>query len=170
VSKEVSKEETPQPERTIPLAKAAICHRCGGDKRGPFVPCKACGYTPAGVDRQVAWLFSEHHLDPTELTEAARRLRAGDPPEPPRSLVEHARVQMGAAPLGTDARRRLTTRQLLGVTLANVVLTPLVGLAVWWGLQEERPVASHQILRVTLPVAIGEALAWLLLIASWRLR
>ncbi|MCK6502498.1 hypothetical protein L6R53_03725 [Myxococcota bacterium] len=148
---------------------AAICHRCGGAKRGPFVPCKACGYTPVGAERHVAWLFSEHHLDPEELGEAARRLRAGDRPDPPRTLLESARIRMGAAPLTTDARRPLDTRQLLLLGACNVLLTPLAGLAVWWGLAPERPLAARQALRITLPVLVGAALLWTILLANWRL-
>lgn len=151
------------------LPPASICHRCGGAKRGPFVPCKACGYTPVGAERQVAWLFSEHHLSPDELAEAARRLRAGDRPEPPRSLLETARIRMGAAPLTLDARRPLATRQLLMLSLANVLLTPLAGLAVWWGLEPERPLAARQALRVTLPVMVGAGLLWMVMLAKWRI-
>lgn len=156
----------PPPETAPP---AAICHRCGGAKRGPFVPCKACGFTPVGPERHVAWLFSEHHLDPEELGEAARRLRAGDRPDPPRALLETARVRMGAAPLTSDARRPLDTRQILLLSAVNVLLTPLAGLAVWWGLQPERPLAARQALRITLPVLVGGGILWSILLANWRL-
>jgi len=152
-----------------PLDQAAICTRCGGPKRGPFVPCKACGYTPSGTERQVAWLFSEHHLQPPSLAEAARRLRLGERPEPPRALMEHARVQMGAAPLSIDARQPLSRGQLLAMTAANLLLTPLVGMALWWGLSEDRPVASHQALRATVPAIVVVGLTWVVLILRWRL-
>ena len=167
--------EAPLPPAEAPLLpgqapSAAVCHRCGGAKRGPFVPCKACGFTPVGAERQVAWLFSEHHLGPEELALAARRLRSGERPEPPRALLETARQRMGAAPLTTEASQPLTHRQVLALTAANVLLTPLAGLAVWWGLQQERPVASRQALRVTLPVVLVATVAWGALIALWRLR
>lgn len=147
-------------------AGPAICHRCGGPKRGPYVPCKACGFVPTGRERQVAWLFSEHHLSPEELDEAARRLRGGERPDPPRALLETARVGMGAAAAG-DEGGALRNHELLALTLGNLLLTPLVGFATWWGLSEERPVASAQALRVTVPVAGALALAWGVLLASW---
>lgn len=162
----------PRPAEAAPPASApgaAICHRCGGGKRGPYVPCKACGFVPAGPERQVAWLFSEHHLAPDELAEAARRLQAGERPDPSRSLLERARVQMGAGPLTDDARRPLRSTQLVALGLANVLLTPFVGLAVWWGLREERPVAAAQALRSTVPVALGLAVVWGGLLARWTL-
>jgi hypothetical protein len=133
------------------------------------VPCKACGYTPAGAERHVAWLFSEHHLVPDELAEAARRLRSGDRPDPPRALLETARIRMGAAPLTSDARRPLDTRQILLLSAVNVALTPLAGLAVWWGLAPERPLAARQALRITLPVLVGAGILWVVLLANWRL-
>lgn len=152
-----------------PRPGAAICHRCGGSKKGPFVPCKACGYAPAGPERHVAWLFSEHHLEPEELEEAARRIHSGERPDPPRSLLEQARVRMGAAPLTDDARRPLGTAQLIGLAVGNVLLTPLLGMALWWGMREERPIAAAQALRTTLPVILGLAVVWGGLIARWTL-
>jgi hypothetical protein len=150
----------PMPAGPNPGTVPAICHRCGGAKKGPLVPCKACGYTPAGDDRAVAWLFSGHHLDEPELTEAARRVRAGEQPEPSRALRELARASMGAVPLDDDARRPLSTAQLLALVVTDVVLTPLAGYAVWFGLRENRPVAARQALLVTVPVTLVFTVLW----------
>jgi len=152
---------------TSPHFHAAICQRCGGGKRGPFVPCKSCGFTPTGAERHVAWLFSEHHLDAEELAEAAQRIREGERPDPPRSLLEQARIEMGAAPLSDIARAPLHGEQIVLLTAANLLLTPLAGLALWWGLRADRPVAARQALRLTLPVGIGLAVVWAGLLLNW---
>ncbi len=143
----------------------SACHRCGGRKRGPLVPCKECGFVPNGDDRAVAWLFSLHHLTEAELDEAAARVRAGERPDPSRALRDGARRAMGAAAPADGAAAPLSRGRLLGLTLLNVLVTPLAGFAVWWGLRDERPVAARQALRVTAPVAalVGAALlaeAW----------
>ncbi|RME21988.1 MAG: hypothetical protein D6798_16870, partial [Deltaproteobacteria bacterium] len=135
--------------------------------RGPFVPCKSCGFTPTATERQVAWLFSEHHLSAAELAEAARRIREGERPDPPRSLLEQARVEMGAAPLSDRARTPLRSDQLVLLTAANLLLTPLVGLALWWGLRADRPVAARQAIRLTLTVIVGLAVMWTALLLNW---
>lgn len=150
-------------------APAAVCHRCGGEKRGPFVPCKHCGVTPAGVERQIAWLFSEHHLDAAELQEAARRLVAGERPDPSRALLEVARRRMGIGPSEGPAQRPLPTWHRLALLLANLAFSPLVGLVAAWGLAESRPVAARQCLRETAPLALIELLLWGGLILRWRL-
>lgn len=148
---------------------AAICHRCGGDKRGPLVPCKTCGFTPTSDERPVAWLFSAHHLDTDELLEAARRVRSGDRPEPSKALREEARVGMGAAPLTDAAKEPLRPSTLLLIGLGNLLLTPLAGYAVWFGLREERPRAARQALTLTLPISAALGLAWVVFVASQRI-
>lgn len=132
----------------------AVCHRCGGSKKGPLVPCKVCGFVPTGEERPVAWLFSRHHLSPHELVHAAARLREGERPEPSRALRDGAREAMGAAPLPDAARRPLDNRELMLLAVGNLVATPLLGLAVWWGLAERRPVASGQAMKVTIPFVL----------------
>ena len=63
----------------------AICVRCGGEKRGAFLPCGGCGFDPAahGTDKETqarSLLLSDQYLGPRELEEAARRLRSGEAP------------------------------------------------------------------------------------------
>lgn len=144
----------------------AVCHRCGADKRGPLVPCKSCGFTPLGEDRAVAWLFSSHHLDGAELREVARRVSFGDRPEPSRALRDLAREAMGAAPVGADLRQPLTRGQLGWLVAGNLLLSPLVGLAVWFGLGADRPVAARQALRWTLPMMVLFIGGWVGLLLS----
>lgn len=141
---------------------AAICHRCGGPKRGPFVPCKVCGFTPSGEERSVAWLFSREHLSEDELAEAAARVRSGERPDPSRALIAQAHAGMGAVPASTEQQRPLRLSQVLSLLAANLLLTPLAGLAVWFGLREERPVAARQAIWATVPVALLLSAGWLL--------
>ena len=145
----------------VAIVHTAVCHRCAEPKKGPFVPCKGCGFVPTADHRAVAWLFSREHLDEEELQEAAQRIRQGDLPDPPKALREHARVSMGAAPLDVEATRPLTTPQVVGLAAADVLLTPLVGFAVWFGLRAERPVAARQALWLTVPLSLAIGAAWL---------
>lgn len=143
----------------------AVCHRCGGRKLGPFVPCKACGHVPQGRGRSVAWLFSAHHLSAEELDEAARRIRGGDVPEPSRALLEHARTEMGALGPSPLIDRPLSRQTTLLLAACNILLTPLAGLAAWYGLRAHRPTAARQSLWVTLPA--GALLAVGLIVDYW---
>ena len=68
---------------------------------------------------------------------------------------------MGAKPLDQDALRPLSSTQMLALAVADVVLTPLLGFAIWFGLRDERPVAARQSLRITLPVSVGLGIVWL---------
>lgn len=138
----------------------AICHQCGGPKRGPFVPCKSCQFEPRGEERAVAWLFSRAWLSADELSLAAERIRSGQRPDVSQALQERARVEMGAVPMSSGASLPLGIWQLLGLSAANLFLTPLAGLAVWYGMRDERPLAARQAARVTVPVAIGMAALW----------
>ncbi len=126
--------------------------------------CKSCGFVPVGPDRLVAWLFSREHLSDEELQHAAVRVRRGDRPDPSRALQEHAREAMGAQPLPLtdEARRPLTPASLLALSAANLLLTPLAGIAVWVGLRDGRPRAARQALLFTLPVLCLLSVAWVL--------
>ena len=138
----------------------AACHRCGGEKGGPFVPCKSCGFTPLHDDRSVAWLFSIHHLTEAELQDASERIRRGDVPDPSQELRDQAREAMGAAPLPDTARVPLKRGELVGLGLTNLLLTPLAGYAVWFGLRKSRPRAAQQALMLTVPMSLLLTLVW----------
>jgi len=139
---------------------AAVCHRCGADKAGPFVPCKACGFTPTGDDRAIAWLFSTHHLTEADLETARTRVLNGVRPDPSKALKDAARLQMGAAPLDEEARRPFPPSTLALLALADLLLTPLAGYAVWLGLRTKRPRAARQALFVTLPISLVMLVLW----------
>ena len=141
----------------------AVCHRCGGVKAGPFLPCPDCLHTPRAADRAFAWLFSSAHLSATDLSLAAKRIQAGEQPDPSQRLIDYATANMasGRAGRGTPLNRR----EVLAVGVGSLLLTPLVGLSVWWGYRTVRPEAARQALRVTIPVATIMGVVWLGVIA-----
>ena len=140
----------------------AVCHRCGGEKAGPLVQCGLCNFAPSGSERATAWLFSSAHLSPDELRLAGSRVRNGELPDPSAALKALAFPHIQPR---TDAQP-LTRREQAAIAALNVVLTPLAGLAIWWGLHEERPRAARQALRVSVPVAVAMGALWTALIAS----
>ena len=141
----------------------AACHRCGGLKAGPLLPCPDCHHTPREADRSVAWLFSLAHLSEAELQEAALRIQGGETPDPPAHLLHHAteRIRLGRSGGGPP----LSQRHMLLLGLGAVVLTPLLGLAVWWGYRMTRPLAARQALRVTIPAAALLGCIWVGVVA-----
>jgi hypothetical protein len=106
----------------------AACHRCGGIKAGPFLPCAECHHTPREADRALAWLCSSAHLNEEELALAAERIRGGEQPDPSPRLLAHAAANMAASRGGSGAP--LSHRQLFAIGLGSLVLTPLVGLSI----------------------------------------
>ena len=145
----------------------AACHGCGASKQAPLIPCKTCGFTPIGNERATAWLFSLEHLEPEELEEAARRIQDGQRADPSTTLQYVAKEAMGALPFEPATNRSLTRGELWALGLANLLLTPLTGLAAWHGLRPERPLAATQALRVTAPVAVAMSLMWIILITDY---
>ena len=141
----------------------AVCHRCGGIKAGPFLPCPDCLHTPRDDDRALAWLFSSAHLSADELALAAHRIQAGEQPEPPPRLIEHAKANIASGRAGGGTP--LSQRQVLALGVGSLVLTPLVGLSVWWGFRTVRPVAARQALRITVPIGAVMGALWLSVIA-----
>lgn len=141
----------------------AACHRCGGIKAGPFLPCAECHHTPRENDRALAWLFSSAHLNEEELALAADRIRDGEQPDPSPRLLAHAAANVATGRTGSGAP--LSHRQLLFIGIGSLVFTPLVGLSVWWGYRTLRPVASRQALRVTIPIGAAMGALWLGVIA-----
>jgi hypothetical protein len=72
---------------------------------------------------------------------------------------------MGALP-HDPATQPLHIWALLGLSAANLLLTPLAGMAIWHGLRDDRPVAARQSLQITLPVAVGLTLFWMSLLLN----
>jgi hypothetical protein len=56
----------------------------------------------------------------------------------------------------------------LALGVANLLLTPLAGLAIWWGLRGERPGAARQALQITIPIGVATTLAWVALLVASR--
>ena len=133
-----------------------------------MVVCGGCGKAPRGDERPLAYLFSSNHLTEAELAGVAQRIRAGERPDPPEHLLQQARKQLTASlshlPGTYDepapVQRELTRDEKWLVTLGNVLLTPLVGLAVWWGWRSRHPQAADGVLWLTLPVAGLFGAAW----------
>ena len=140
----------------------AVCHRCGAAKAGPLLPCPGCSVTPKGRERAVAWLFSNAHLNPEELQLARERILSGEQPDPAPALMALAESRTESE--GDD--QPLRDKERLGLIVINAVLTPLAGLAVWWGLQGQRPTASRQALRITAPFVLALTVLWMGLIAT----
>ena len=137
----------------------ATCHRCGGAKSGPFLPCPECKHTPSREGRAIAWLFSSAHLNPEELKLAAERVRSGEVPDPNSILIARSRQEISRA--GSADRRPLSGTALIGIGVGSLLLTPLAGFAVWWGLRKERPKAAAQALRITAPIAAAIGALWI---------
>ena len=137
----------------------AACHRCGARKPEAGDPCADCGYLPEGDERALAWLFSRAHLDEAELAEASRRVREGERPEPGRALIAEARRALGGSP--GDPEDTLSRPAQLALGVGSVLLTPLLGLAIWFGLRPTRPAAARLALRVTASASLAFVAMWI---------
>ncbi len=146
----------------------AICFSCGQDKDRPMGSCRACGQKPVGEERLVSWLLSPNHLGQEELEEASARIAAGTFPRPNPELLALARDALNPVPhtrVGEhhDPDAPLATRMLLGLFVANLFATPLVGLTLWFFWRARRPVAARQALWLTVPVSALLMVLWVFL-------
>lgn len=142
------------------LEPTAICACCGAEKDLPLGRCPGCGHLPAGEEREVALVCSTRVLDVAALRTAQERIRRGEPVRPTAALRGRAREILSGVPI---ARTRLSAGQLLALATVNLVLTPLVGYAVWWWRRHDQGPAGKQALVVTIPCSIllfGGILAW----------
>jgi len=104
-------------------------------------------------------LFSSAHLSPDELQQSSHRIRAGEAPDPSAQLLAQARHEVHQQrPVDP---RPLSTKALLGIGIGSLLLTPLTGLAMWWGLRQNRPIAAAQALRITTPIAAAIGALWI---------
>ena len=141
----------------------AVCHRCGGAKAGHLLPCPACRYTPRSGERPIAWLFSAAHLDEDDLALAAQRIIDGERPDPAPELLDTARQHVDARSTKEDTP--LSNGTLLAIGAGSLLLTPLTGFAVWWGLRTQQPRAAAAALRITTPIAVALGVGWLGVVA-----
>lgn len=133
------------------MSARAVCVRCGGVRPSFDAICPSCGHRPDGEGLLIAWLLSEHNLDGPGLEKVQLRIKEGEVIRPSARMLDKARRALGAH-FSTDAG--MTTAEHLQLLAVNLLLTPLVGwvLFVWW--RAERPRASLQALRLTLPVSV----------------
>ncbi|MFN7147742.1 MAG: hypothetical protein ACK4YP_28490 [Myxococcota bacterium] len=143
------------------MADLVVCARCGAEKDLALGRCAGCGHLPAGEEREVAMVCSTRVLDIDALRAAQERIRRGEPVRPTAALRARARdVLSGAVSRAT----RFDARQIFGIVVANVLLTPLVGYALWWRYRDDAGPAARQALFATVPVS----LALLVALIGWR--
>lgn len=137
----------------------AICHRCGAGKDLPLGRCGACGVVPEGSERELAMLCSSHFLEEAERARLAERIRKGEPLQPGAAARAAARAVLQPG----EPEWVLQPRELVLLSLGNLLLTPLLGFAIWFRARG-RP-AGRQALVVTLPCSLLLAVG----ILAWRL-
>lgn len=130
----------------------AVCGRCGTDKAAFDAVCPACGFVPEGDGLAVAWLLSDEHLGTDELDAVQARIRTGEPVEPGDKMLAVARRAL-RRDFASDPG--LTTAQRLGVLACSIVLTPLVGLTLWWTWRTDRPRAAWQAFALSAPATVA---------------
>lgn len=133
----------------------ALCTRCGAEKDLPLGRCPHCAHLPTGPERELAMLCSQRFFSAAELRDLQARIRRGDPLRPSAALLAQARALLGARP----ALRVLSRQELLLLTVGNLLLTPLLGYATWYGWRDHP--AGRQALWVTLPISLLLLLVWL---------
>lgn len=139
----------------------AVCAACGADKDVPLARCGACGVAPEGPDREVALLLSTRFLTREELVRVRDRIRRGERPEPgPARRAEARALLAGASP----APRALTRSALVGLVAGNLLLTPLLGWAIWLRWRGHPGPGARQVWWATAPISLVLLLAWI----GWR--
>ena len=130
----------------------ALCVRCGAEKDLPLGRCGACNTVPVDVERELAIVCSTRILDIEALRAAQERIRRGEPVRPTEALRARARAILSGEVAASYA---FTVRQVAALALANVVLTPLLGYAVWFRYRTRPGPAATQALVATIPVSVA---------------
>ncbi len=135
------------------LASPAICMRCGKGKHTPFARCSACSHLPMGEEREVALLCSSRYLNPAQRLMLQERIRRGENinPGPEARADARARLESGE-PQDSLEHSGLSRDQLLWLALANLLLTPMIGYAIWF--RAHGGPAGTQALLVTVPMSL----------------
>lgn len=139
----------------------AVCHTCGAAKDLALGRCAACGRLPVGGEREDAILCSRAFLDEDSLRNVQARLRRGEPLLPSAALRQEAREHLAGI---REAPLTLSRKQLAALVAADVLLTPLIGYAVWFRLRTRGGPAARQALTSTLAVSMVLGL----LLVAWR--
>lgn len=145
---------------------AAICVACAAEKELPLARCGRCGVAPVGPDRALSVIASTRMLSEPELREVQKRILGGEPFRPSRARIEAAgRVLAGQAAV---APVNLTRNQAVALAIGNLLFTPALGFAVWFGLRQRPGLGARQALWLTLPISLGLFGAWAILFAYHR--
>jgi hypothetical protein len=99
----------------------------------------------------VAWLLSAENLSPDKLETLAARIADGEVVRPSDKMLAKARR---ALKRGFSSDPGLTSRERVGLVLASVFLTPLVGWVCWGWWLGTRPRAAWQAFGVSLPLSV----------------
>ena len=137
----------------------AVCTECGSAKDLPLLRCASCGHIPAGDDRPRSLIASIRMLDPAQLREVQRRIQVGEPFRPsPDRIAAARRLLAGAA--AADSFQFSVTQAIL-LVLGNLLLTPALGIAVWYGVRSRPGLGGRQALWLTVPVSLAVTLGWI---------
>ncbi len=142
---------------------AAICHVCGGAKDLALARCPGCGTLPVGDDRALALICSARMLDVDALEGVRARLRRGERLQPSAALLARAHALLrGDAP----DERTLTAREVLGLAVASLLVTPLLAWLAWFRWRTLPGRASRQAWQVALTTSAASVGAWV----AWKTR
>jgi hypothetical protein len=106
---------------------------------------------PAGEGKLVAVICSRRVLGPAELAAAQSRIRRGEPLRPTAALLDRARRVLSGE---VEEPARLSPPQMVALAFGNLLLTPILGYAVWWRWRDRQGPGARQALLVTLPVSL----------------
>lgn len=140
---------------------AAICHVCGAGKDLALARCAACGTVPTGAEREDAVLCSDAILDAGALKSVQERIRRGERLHPSPALRARARAVLSGVEITPAV---LSPRAKLALALGNLLLTPLLGYAVWFRWRTRPGPGARQVLWVTIPVNVALVIG----IVVWR--
>ncbi len=141
----------------------ALCHACGGDKDLALAKCAACGVLPVGDARALALICSSRMLEPDALEGVRARLRRGERLQPSPALLARAHALLrGDAP----DERTLSPREVLGLAVASLLVTPLLAWLAWFRWRTLPGRAARQAWQVALTTSAASVGAWL----AWKTR
>ncbi len=128
-----------------------VCLRCGHRKPDYAGVCPTCGHMPYQQGLLVAWLLSEEHLSTEELAQTGERIQEGVVPQPTKEMLDRARQALGVHPEDDEG---LSVPQRLGLMALALLITPAVGVVLWFSWRSVRPRAALQALWASLPTGL----------------
>jgi hypothetical protein len=97
-------------------------------------------------------------LDATQLREVQHRIQVGEPFRPGAERMAAARKMLAGAAAAEPFAFTMTQAILL--VIGNVVLTPALGFAVWYGVRSRPGLGGRQALWLTVPVSVALTVGW----------